>query len=205
MHGATVKLVNVKSNQIFNLSLSNIFFSINSRYNITAATLCHIFENRSHLTKVIAFATVINNITEDDDSYDDESDEDFIETYDIIASRRGALSRGGVTDYEKVSGIIVKGNDIVPVDTIRANVMQAGFRDGSVIYGDVLKTSKREVSLQDALQTAQEFATQSTVPGTSVMPITAADVQVDKNTGVVTVTVIEDFSSVELENDTRSG
>ena len=63
--------------------------------------------------------------------------------------------------------------------------MQAGFRDGSVIYGDVLKTSKREVSLQDAIQTAQEFATRSTVPGTSVQPITAADVQVDKNTGVV--------------------
>ena len=37
-----------------------------------------------------------------------ELDEDFIETYDIIASRRGALSRGGVADYEKVSGIIVK-------------------------------------------------------------------------------------------------
>ena len=102
-----------------------------------------------------------------------------------------------------ISGIIVKGNDIVPVDTIRSNVMQAGFRDGSVIYDDILKTSKREVSLQDALQTAQEFAVQSTVPGTSVTPITAADVQVDKNTGVVTVTVIEDFSSVELENDTR--
>lgn len=83
--------------------------------------------------------------------------------------------------------------------------MQAGFRDGSVIYGDVLKTSKREVSLQDALQTAQEFAKQSTVPGTSVQPITAADVQVDKNTGVVTVTVIEDFSSVDLTDKTKSG
>ena len=34
--------------------------------------------------------------------------EDFIETYDMIASKRGALSRGGVADYEKVSGIIVK-------------------------------------------------------------------------------------------------
>ena len=109
-----------------------------------------------------------------------------------------------MSDGTPISGIIVKGNDIVPVDTIRANVMQAGFRDGSVIYGDILKTSKREVSLQDALQTAHEFAAQSTVPGTSVMPITAADVQVDKNTGVVTVTVIEDFSSVELENSTRS-
>ena len=71
-----------------------------------------------------------------------------------------------------------------------------------IIYGDILKTSKREVSLQDAIQTAQEFATRSTVPGTSVEPITAADVQVDKNTGVVTVTVIEDFSTVELKNQT---
>jgi hypothetical protein len=82
--------------------------------------------------------------------------------------------------------------------------MQSGLRDGSVIYGDVLKTSVREVSLQDAIQTAQEFATRSTVPGTSVEPITAADVQVDKNTGVVTVTVIEDFSSVDMGNKTSS-
>jgi ribosome biogenesis GTPase A len=37
-----------------------------------------------------------------------EIDEDFIETYDIIAKRRGALSRGGVADYEKVSNIIIK-------------------------------------------------------------------------------------------------
>ncbi|MBQ2666838.1 hypothetical protein [Methanobrevibacter sp.] len=108
-----------------------------------------------------------------------------------------------INDGTPISGIIVKGNDIVPVDSIRANVMQAGFRDGSVIYGDVLKTSKREVSLQDAIQTAQEFATWSTVPGTSIEPITAADVQVDRNTGVVTVTVIEDFSSVEFENSTK--
>ena len=108
-----------------------------------------------------------------------------------------------VNDGVPISGIIVKGNDIVPTDTIRANVMQAGFRDGSVIYGDILKTSKREVSLQDAILSAQEFAKRSTVPGTSVTPITAADVQVDKNTGVVTVTVIEDFSSVELDNKTR--
>ena len=104
-----------------------------------------------------------------------------------------------VNDGVPISGIIVKGNDIVPIETIRLNVMQAGFRDGSVIYGDILKTSKREVSLKDAILTAQEFAKQSTVPGTSVMPITAADVQVDKNTGIVTVTVIEDFSSVDLE------
>ena len=107
-----------------------------------------------------------------------------------------------VNDGIAISGVIIKGNDIVPVDTIRSNVMQSGLRDGSVIYGDVLKTSVREVSLQDAIQTAQEFATRSTVPGTSVEPITAADVQVDKNTGVVTVTVIEDFSSVDMGNKT---
>ena len=109
-----------------------------------------------------------------------------------------------VTDGVPISGIIVKGNDVVPVDIIRSNVMQSGLRDGSVIHGDILKTSK-EVSLQDAIQTAQEFAKRSTVPGTSVAPISAADVQVDKNTGIVTVTVIEDFSSVELKNTTNQG
>ena len=112
-------------------------------------------------------------------------------------------SSSEVNEGVPIAGVIVKGNDIVPVETIRSNVMQAGFRDGSVIYGDILKTSKREVSLQDAIQSAQEFAKQSTVPGTSVEPITAADVQVDKNTGIVTVTVIEDFSSVELRNSTH--
>ena len=110
-----------------------------------------------------------------------------------------------VNEGVPIAGVIVKGNDIVPVETIRSNVMQAGFRDGSVIYGDILKTSKREVSLQDAIQSAQEFARDSTVPGTSVEPITAADVQVDKNTGIVTVTVIEDFSSVELGNVSKQG
>ena len=105
-----------------------------------------------------------------------------------------------VTDGVPISGIIVKGNDVVPVDIIRSNVMQSGLRDGSVIHGDILKTSKKEVSLQDAIQTAQEFAKRSTVP-----PISAADVQVDKNTGIVTVTVIEDFSSVELKNTTNQG
>ncbi len=37
-----------------------------------------------------------------------ELDDNLIEAYDIIASKRGALSRGGVADYEKVSNIIVK-------------------------------------------------------------------------------------------------
>ena len=110
-----------------------------------------------------------------------------------------------VNDGVPIYGIIVKCNDVVPVDIIRSNVMQSGLRDGSVIHGDILKTSKKEVSLQDAIQTAQEFAKRSTVPGTSVAPISAADVQVDKNTGIVTVTVIEDFSSVELKNTTNQG
>ena len=35
-------------------------------------------------------------------------DEDFIEVYESIGRRRGALSKGGIVDYEKVSNIIVK-------------------------------------------------------------------------------------------------
>ena len=38
----------------------------------------------------------------------EELDEDFIEAYEIIGRRRGALSKGGIVDYEKVSNIIVK-------------------------------------------------------------------------------------------------
>ena len=38
----------------------------------------------------------------------EEIDEELIETYDIIAKRRGALMRGGVADYDKVSNIIVQ-------------------------------------------------------------------------------------------------
>ena len=37
-----------------------------------------------------------------------ELDEDLIEVYDIIAKKRGALSRGGVADYDKVSNIIIR-------------------------------------------------------------------------------------------------
>lgn len=37
-----------------------------------------------------------------------ELDEDFSETFDIIAKRRGALSKGGMADYEKVANIIVR-------------------------------------------------------------------------------------------------
>ena len=37
-----------------------------------------------------------------------ELDEDLIESYDMIAKKRGALSRGGVSDYDKVSNIIIR-------------------------------------------------------------------------------------------------
>lgn len=39
-----------------------------------------------------------------------ELDEDFIETFDAIGKKRGALTKGGVADYEKVATIIV--NDL---------------------------------------------------------------------------------------------
>ena len=37
-----------------------------------------------------------------------ELDEDFIEVYEIIGKKRGALSKGGIVDYEKVSRIIIQ-------------------------------------------------------------------------------------------------
>ena len=37
-----------------------------------------------------------------------ELDDDFIEAYETIGKRRGALSKGGIVDYEKVSDIIIK-------------------------------------------------------------------------------------------------
>ena len=130
----------------------------------------------------------------------------FLNNFSLVTSE-GKFNLLGelLADENKISikVAVFKGNDIVPIDTIRANVMQSGLRDGSVIYGDILQTSIREVSLLDAIETAQDMAERSTVPGTSVQPISAADVQVDKNTGIVTVTVIEDFSTVEMENSTK--
>ena len=38
----------------------------------------------------------------------DKLDDDFVEVYEMIGKRRGALSKGGIVDYEKVSDIIVK-------------------------------------------------------------------------------------------------
>lgn len=37
-----------------------------------------------------------------------ELDEDLIASYDMIAKKRGALSRGGMADYDKVSNIIIR-------------------------------------------------------------------------------------------------
>jgi len=36
-----------------------------------------------------------------------ELDDDFVEAYEIIGQKRGALSKGGIVDYEKVSNIII--------------------------------------------------------------------------------------------------
>ena len=103
-----------------------------------------------------------------------------------------------------ISGIIIKGNDIVPIASIRSNIAESGLRPGSYIKGDVLVTSKRELPLNEAIENAKLFVTRTTIPGTKVTPIVAADIKVDKNTGIVTVNVIEDFATVEV-NGTRGG
>ena len=103
-----------------------------------------------------------------------------------------------------ISGIIIKGNDIVPIELIRSNIANSGLRSGSYIKGDILVTSKRELPLREAIMNAEEFATLTTVPGTKLQPIAAADVKVDKNTGIVTITVIEDFSTIILHNKTSN-
>ena len=36
------------------------------------------------------------------------------------------------------SGVIVHGNDIVPLDSIKASLSNVGFRSGSYIQGDTL-------------------------------------------------------------------
>lgn len=97
-----------------------------------------------------------------------------------------------------IAGIIIKGNDIVPTDSIRSNIYQSGLRPGSYINGDTLVTNKRELPLNEAINNAKKYATLTTIPGTRLTPIVAADVKVDKEQGIVTVTVIEDFSNIEI-------
>jgi hypothetical protein len=102
-----------------------------------------------------------------------------------------------------IAGVIVKGNDIVPTDAIRTNIANVGFRTGSYIQGDTLVTSKRKVPLNEALENARQAVMLSTLPGTTVTPIKAVDVQLDRSTGILTVNVIEDFSTVQV-NQTSS-
>jgi len=115
------------------------------------------------------------------------------------------MSYASSTDTEKglpIAGVIIKGNDIVPTDYIRANIAAVGFRTGSYIQGDTLITSKRKVPLNEALENARKAAMLSTIPGTSVTPIKAVDVKLDRQTGILTVNVIEDFNTVVV-NQTK--
>ena len=100
-------------------------------------------------------------------------------------------------DDVPIAGIMVKGNDIIPTSTIKANVEAAGFRSNSTINGNTLITSHRQLLLSDAQQNAAEMVKKSTIPGTSIAPINAVDVQVDTKTGNVVVTVVEDFSVLQ--------
>jgi hypothetical protein len=99
----------------------------------------------------------------------------------------------------QISGVIVKGNDIVPLASIKSSLADVGFRSGSYIQGDTLVTSKRKVPLNEAIDNAKQAVMLTTIPGTQVTPIAAADVQVDNQTGIVTVNVIEDFSNIQIK------
>jgi len=99
----------------------------------------------------------------------------------------------------QIAGVIVKGNDIVPLDSIKTSLADVGFRSGSYIQGDTLVTSKRKVPLNEAIDNAKQAAMLTTIPGTQITPIAAADVQVDKSTGIVTVNVIEEFSNIKIK------
>ena len=116
----------------------------------------------------------------------------------------GFASSDSVDDGVPIAGIMVKGNDIVPLSTIKANVEAAGFRDGSYIKGNTLITSQRQLLLSDAIQNAQELVKKSTIPGTAISPINVAEVQVDVNTGNVVVNVVEDFSVMKVNKKLSS-
>ena len=108
-------------------------------------------------------------------------------------------SSNGTDQGVPISGVIIKGNDIVPTEIIKANIANEGFRTGSYIQGDTLVTSKHKVPLDEAIKNAEVAATYSPIPGTQVYPIAAADVTVDRQTGIVTVNVIEDFNTVVVK------
>ncbi len=116
------------------------------------------------------------------------------------------MSYASSTETEQgipIAGVIVKGNDIVPTDSIKTNMANVGFRSGSYIQGDTLITIKRKVPLNEALENARQAVMLSTVPGTKATPIKAVDVKLDKQTGILTVNVIEDFSTVEINQTSR--
>lgn len=98
-----------------------------------------------------------------------------------------------------IAGVIVKGNDIVPTATIKGLAADAGFRTGSYIQGDTLVTTKRKVPLEGAIENAEIAVSYASIPGTQIYPITAVDVKVDRITGIVTITVIEDFQAVVVK------
>ena len=79
-----------------------------------------------------------------------------------------------------------------------ADVQNSGLREGSYIDGDILKTSIRELPVTEAEANAEKFVRRSTIPGTKIAPIAGADVSVNRDTGIVTVTVIEDFSTINI-------
>ena len=63
----------------------------------------------------------------------------------------------------------------------------------------------RELPVTEAEANAEKFVKRSTIPGTTIAPIAGADVSVNKQTGIVTVTVIEDFSTINITaNSTTS-
>jgi len=105
----------------------------------------------------------------------------------------------------QISGVMVKGNDIVPTDSIKTSLADVGFRAGSYIQGDTLVTSKRKVPLNEAIDNAKQAVLLTTIPGTQITPIVAADVEVNKDTGAVTVNVIEDFSNIHISGQGLNG
>lgn len=117
-----------------------------------------------------------------------------------VMSYMSFAASSDVTQGVAVSGVMIKGNDVVPTDSIRSNIYQSGLRPGSYIKGDTLVTDKRELPLNEAINNAKNFAMLTTIPGTRLTPIVAADVKVDTTTGVVTVNVIEDWSNVQANS-----
>ncbi|RAP44504.1 MAG: hypothetical protein BZ135_08245 [Methanosphaera sp. rholeuAM6] len=115
-----------------------------------------------------------------------------------------ASSEANVEEGVPIAGVMIKGNDIVPLSTIKSNVEAAGFRDGSYIKGNTLITSQRQLLLSDAISNAEQLVKRSTIPGTSIAPINVVDIQVDSNTGNVVVNVVEDFSVIKVQTTNQS-